>query len=447
MKQPKTAPTLSELIPLMSELSKDADAFSAFQNAMVSPLVGTRYRHWDKLQHLSPPPKLDHRNWWLALKLARAGGRKRIPLADRRGFPFSYVLPDPAQELLFSLSTDLGASLELPEKITNPHTRDAYCVSSLIEESITSSQLEGAVTTRKVAEDMLRSGREPRNKSERMIVNNFAAMQRIGELCKVPLKPEHVFELHSVLCDGTLDNPDDAGRFRRANENIAVWDNVANEILHVPPVADQLPARLKQLCEFANAGSKEGFVAPMIRAILIHFWLAYDHPFVDGNGRTARALFYWSMRRAGHWLSEFVSISSVIKKGPARYAKAFLYTESDEGDLTYFILYHLDVLRQATDALHRYIKRKVEQVGRLSEILHSSAGLNHRQRELLAHALRHPRQEYTIDSHRRSHNVVYQTARRDLLELESLNYLVRLKRGQEFVFIPARDLEQKLERR
>ena len=59
-----------------------------------------------------------------------------------------------------------------------------------------------------------------------------------------------------------------------------------------------------------------GFIHPMIRSIILHFWLAYDHPFVDGNGRTARALFYWSMLRHGYWLFEFISISQIILKGP-----------------------------------------------------------------------------------------------------------------------------------
>ncbi len=51
------------------------------------------------------------------------------------------------------------------------------------------------------------------------------------------------------------------------------------------------------------------FIHPVIRAILLHFMLAYDHPFVDGTGRTARALFYWSMAHQGYWLMDFISIT------------------------------------------------------------------------------------------------------------------------------------------
>ena len=83
-----------------------------------------------------------------------------------------------------------------------------------MEEAITSSQLEGAATSRRVAKDMLRSGRTPKNRSERMIVNNFRAMQRIRELRATPLSPALICDLHRIVTEGTLDNPEGAGRIQ-----------------------------------------------------------------------------------------------------------------------------------------------------------------------------------------------------------------------------------------
>lgn len=94
---------------------------------------------------------------------------------------------------------------------------------------------------------------------------------------------------------------------------------------------------------------------PVIIAIVLHSWLAYDHPFVDGNGRTARAPFYWSMLSQGFWLVEFLSISSILRKAPATSSRSFLHAETDENDLTYFILYHLKVIRRAIDELRAYM--------------------------------------------------------------------------------------------
>ena len=112
------------------------------------------------------------------------------------------------------------------------------------------------------------------------------------------------------------------------------------------------------MCSFANDRSSPGFMHPAIQSIILHFWLAYDHPFVDGNGRTARALFYWSMLHYGYWLFEYVSISQTIVRGSVQYGEAFLHTETDDNDLTYFIVYHLDVINRSIAELHRFIENR-----------------------------------------------------------------------------------------
>ena len=198
------------------------------------------------------------------------------------------------------------------------------------------------------------------------------------------------------------------------------------------------------MCDFANNKTPEGFVHPAIRSIILHFWLAYDHPFLDGNGRTARALFYWSMLNHGFWLCEFISISQIILKSPARYGRAYLYTETDENDLTYFIIYKLEIIRRAIGQLHDFIKRKTRQLQTIEADLRGLAFLNHRQRSLMSHALRHPHERYTIRSHRLSHNVVPQTARTDLLDLAKRGLLEGRKVGREWHFTPVADLEKKL---
>ena len=209
--------------------------------------------------------------------------------------------------------------------------------------------------------------------------------------------------MHRMVTDGTLDQPDGAGRLRRTDEKITVQDAITGEVFHSPPPADQLPDRLNALCEFANGsvqdvGKPEGrFIHPAVRAILMHFWLAYDHPFVDGNGRTARALFYWSMLRQGYWLFEFVSISEILVKAPVKYAKSFLFTETDENDATYFLLYQCEVIRRAIASLHEYIEDKRKELRETDALLRGATELNYRQQALMAHALRKPGARYTIE--------------------------------------------------
>lgn len=216
-------------------------------------------------------------------------------------------------------------------------------------------------------------------------------------------------------------------------------------MLHEPPDARELPGRLHALCEFANGDLKElGFVHPVVRAVILHFWLAYDHPFEDGNGRTARLLFYWAMLAQKYWLAEFLTISRILKRAPAQYARSFLYTETDEDDLTYFLLYQLTVLETAINDLHEYLRNKMAEIHEAEAFIKRSASLNNRQLALLSHAMRHPDHVYTIESHRRSHGVVYETARSDLLQLATLGYLTKGRLGRAFGFLPDKQLANRL---
>jgi len=188
----------------------------------------------------------------------------------------------------------------------------------------------------------------------------------------------------------------------------------------------------------------EGFIHPTIRAIVLHFMLAYIHPFVDGNGRTARALFYWYMIRQGYWLFEFLSISRIIVNAPAKYARAFLNTETDECDLTYFIMFHLRTICRAREELQAYLAKQRKRVGEMLGLLKAHPGLNHRQHALLTHAVRHEGSTYTLQSHGVSHGVSRQTARTDLAELAKLNLLLEHKVGRTLHFVAPDDLRSRL---
>lgn len=439
----QSAPTFQQLL---AELLDSPDRAGQVFASADRPTVGGRYLHWDSLRRRTPPDGLTVREWWLALKVARRPLLRSLPLVDAEGRPFRYALPDPALEMLHQVDQQASGEIALAEEVTNPATRDRYVVNSLIEEAITSSQLEGANTTRPVAKEMLRSGRPARTKDERMIANNFRAMNAVRSWLGEPLSVERVLELHQIVTDGTLDNPDAAGRFQRADEQRVNVVDPEGRAVFIPPPAEQLPDRAQAMVSFANGdGQDEGFLHPVMRAVLLHFWLAHDHPFEDGNGRTARALFYWSLLRSGYWLAEFLSISRILRRAPMQYGRSFLYAETDEGDVTYFALYQLGVILRSIEDLHAYLKRKMAEKRDIERLLRLS-NLNHRQIALVSHALRHLDADYTFRSHQRSHGVVYQSARNDLLDLLARGLLTRVEVGQTFHFRPVQDLPEALTR-
>lgn len=413
-----------------------------------SPLVDGEYMHWDQLRHRPTPANLSSEEWWAGIRLTRVGMLQSLPLLDKTLSPFQFALPEPVLIALHHIDRTAAGSIDAPTEVNTPEQRDRYLMHSLIEEAITSSQLEGAATTRQVAKAMLREGRAPRDRSERMIFNNYQAMEHIRAKRDEPITPAGILTLHALVTDGTLDNPEDAGRLRQAND-IEIRDKRDHTLLHLPPDFNELPARLERLCAFVNAAEDAlPFVHPVLRAILLHFMIGYDHPFADGNGRTARALFYWAMARSGYWLMEFLSISHFLRKAPTQYVRAYLHTETDNGDTTYFLLHQLDVIRQSIKELHAYLKRTTAEQRSTERLLAASPRLrnrlNHRQLALLTGALKHPGEQYRVEGHQRTHNVAYQTARTDLLTLAELGLLACEKVGKAFVFTAPPDLSERI---
>ncbi len=438
MRLPQTPPSISDI---SSELKGENRLIELL--SLPIPDLDKGYLHWDKLKHHPAPQGINHREWWLLVKLSRRKGLREVPLKDTKGSKFQFGLTEGIAEALHKIDLGAGGAVSFPEQITNRETRDRYVVRSLMEEAITSSQLEGAATTREAAKEMIRSGQKPRDISEQMILNNFITMERIRNFKDKELSPEVIFAIHRLVTEKTLQDETAAGRLRNTAEERVVGDDMG-QVFHTPPPPEELQSRMTAMCDFANGKTPDFFVHPAIRAIILHFWLAYDHPFVDGNGRTARALFYWCLLRNNYWLIEFISISNIILKAPARYGRSFLYTETDANDLTYFIIAQVDVIRRAIVELHQYIEHKTSELKEAETQVRALDMFNHRQVALLRHALKHPGYIYTIKSHQKSHGVVYQTARTDLLSLIEQKVLEEGKRGREIIFRSPTDLMDRL---
>ena len=290
------------------------------------------YRPWRELRRRQPLPTipglasgddapltLSHEEWWAVLRSARRIRAQAIPtMTDTEGRPFSFVLTDAVLRQTDHVAAVLKGEIGVGARIHGSAARDHYLVERLDEEAITSSQLEGAVTTRRVAKEMLRLGRPPRDLSERMIANNYRAMRFIRETSDRALTPERVLELHRIVTEGTLENPLDSGRLQQPGEaRVGVYAEHDDVMLHQPPPASQLPSRLEALCAVANGADDGPYLPGVLRALVVHFMAGYNHFFVDGNGRVARSLFYWALLHQGYWLAEYVTISALLRRARA----------------------------------------------------------------------------------------------------------------------------------
>ena len=339
--------------------------------------INQKYLYWSEVKYKKVESLTDV-ELWAVVRLSRVG----LYALSWPHYMISVPVTKQMQEMCHDFDMNFGGTWGT-DSIIPKEGRELFLTSSVMEEAIASSQIEGASTTRRVAKDMLRRNITPRTKAEQMIHNNYAAIRFITEHKDAPLTPEIILRLHEIMTENTLDNPSDAGRFR-TNNDIVVADSLSGEVVHTPPKYEEIPEFIDSLCAFANTnGSGNNFLHPIIKAIFIHYLVAFYHPFVDGNGRTARALFYWYMLRSGYWLTEYLSISRIIYRSKPSYEKAYLYSEHDGNDIGYFIAYNLRVLKLAFEELKNYIEIKIAQKQRSFNLL-SIGDINYRQATILS---------------------------------------------------------------
>lgn len=440
MKHLEQSPSLKELLSGNSERIIEL-AINDSINEIVNQ-VNDSYYYWDKVKYLKLPENIKPEEVWLIAKLRRKATPFRIQFGKHI---FSWVLNGKTQELLHLFDLNIGGSLE-SRSIIPKDEKNRYLISSIMEEAIASSQIEGAVTTRKHAKEMLRRNAHPRNKSEQMIVNNYISIQRILELKNEDLTEERLLEIHRLVSKNTLDSKDEEGSFRN-NNDIKVIDVIDGEVVHYPPDRNEIETLIKELCIFFNTDNKDLFIHPIIKGCIIHFMIGFIHPFSDGNGRTARALFYWFLLKKGYWLTEYLSISRLILRSKDQYAKAYKYTETDDNDLTYFIMYKLRTMKLAFESLREYIQRKIEEKHKVSEFI-KLENVNERQALILKWFYEESSLLLTVKEVETRFAVSNQTARTDLQSLVELKYIDTIQLNKkEVAFKAAKDFEVMLKER
>jgi len=268
---------------------------------------------------------------------------------------------------------------------------------------------------------MLRKNQKPRDKSQQMIANNYATINYLSENRQDRFSVDKLLTIHRYISSGTLERQEDEGCLRKTDD-IVVMDGITGEIAHTPPSHDEVETLLEALCQFADNDDPDSFIHPIIKGIIIHFMLAFIHPFVDGNGRTARSLVYWYLMKKGYWLTEYLSISRIIYRNKKQYEKAFLYTEADEYDLSYFIQFNLVTMKRAYEELKAYLQRKITERDNLTG-LRGIKGINLRQAHIINDLYKNSGNIITAKEIAMQFAVTDKTARTDLQSLVRLGLM------------------------
>jgi len=374
-----------------------------------------RYYHWEELRYRVED--IDARKKiWLLMKITRLTNEKCLKIG---GINCSYSMTSNLLESLFDLERCLSGHMEYHGKEIGNERMRYHSVSSFIEEAISSSILEGAAVTRADAKEMIRKKQRPVTDGERMVMNNFIAMEHIKKIKDDELTFDLIKEMHKIITHDTLkEGKEWEGKFRETNE-IVVGDNqVLEKVFHIPPTYDKIQKMVEGLCEFCNKENEE-FIHPLVKGIIIHFMIGFIHPFIDGNGRLARSLFYWYAIKKGYWMMEYAAISKVIKSAPSKYGMAYQYAETDSNDLTYFIKFNVECIMRAVKSLEAHIEQKAKEQKKARLFVSQNPEFNIRQATILKDYMKDDAPFSVVELQKR-YRAAYQTARSDVIQLEKL---------------------------
>lgn len=375
--------------------------------AKLAPLEDT-YLHWHDLQQKQMPVQgINHKQWWQLLKAKRRARIQRLPFTVNND-TFYWVLDD---DLLKQLTeVERALSIYLPQKFLRRLSADNFIV-----ETVASVQLSNDAVNEQQAHGVLRTGRPIGGDMEKLLESHYYAL---SEQLPEKLTPESVLSLQQQLM------ADDSVSWRTQNDLLKHED----QALYVAPPVSEIQPALQQLCDFANQHNHQQYMPPLLKAIILHYLLAVIRPFHQGNGRLARALFYWQCLKAGYQFMEVVSLSKALLADKELYYQAFLLAQTDSNDITYFLMQQLGAIATAIgDTCH-----ELEQLSTITQ--QHPVELNPRQQHILAEMRQRPSHQYRLARYKKRMQITYETSRTDLMKLAKKGYAKKVKVGKAFVY-------------
>lgn len=353
------------------------------------------------------------------------------------GLKFWYFPSDSIQRKTIQLER-LGTKLH--DKILSHHKlKREFLIDAAVEEAITSAIYEGANTTRAKAKQLINSGNRPASKDDWMLLNNYEALNWIKEHRDENLTSDIILTIHQIVTKNTLDESDInyCGRFR---DDTVYVNNALGKRVHEGISHQKIQEVMTEAIKVVTDNPR--YIHPLIKGILLHYFIAYIHPFFDGNGRTARTLFYFKLMKHDLPFIELLSISAHLKNTGNRYEKSFEIVKNNDWDLTYFIDYCLESLLTAI----RIVEGKVDYLISIN-VLKNTYHFSENQIGLLQRMVLNKYRSISIDQYASEIKKSREIARQELKNLLEKNFLKEQKQGKKLVYsIETKKLKEEVQK-
>lgn len=358
---------------------------------------------------------------WPELQKARRAEARELPLCDANGTTYWWVLT----ESITNQAEEVIALARRDFVFSSPEFEELFH-QAVLDEAVYSSVIEGAFTTKQEAREFIDNHREPKNKSEQMVKNNYDALTYVLEHIDAPITEQTIFDIYALVTKNTLDENVPMNAYRNVG---VVVQSAHGEIVHTAPNHEEVPALMASLFNFITSNE----LPPIIKACVAHFYFVYVHPFADGNGRTARALSYMMLLQSGYDFFRYFSISSVIAEERGKYYHAIKSVEDDDNDMTYFINYYTAMLARAIKAMDGRIIKKATIEQRLSQYA-DLLSTNDRLLPGVKWIMESNKAGVSVEEWRNKFGIVHETARQDLFKLERAEFVKRNTNRRKFIF-------------
>ncbi|MHB8705594.1 MAG: Fic family protein [Coriobacteriia bacterium] len=403
------------------------------------------YLSWDSFLALRLPSEMSPLETWDLLKLVNRATGIELPIPDLEGNEYWYLRTHEIADSCARIQCLCRADSELYRRLTTMQNRRVI-VRSRVDETIAAALLDGLAISEDDAYSLLQTERTPRSDTERLVLNTLNALDQLNELVEQPFSLGLFMHMRDLIIEGV--NVEKLA-FTTPRMGLMTSDYTDEQ------VRDASDRQLDYMIAYANHDAGDVHDSVILRGLLLADMFRFYRPLPNMNSEVGRLAFRLYTLKTGLPVLGMLPLSrikllweegtlqsSLVTIDKERY---FEMRNHDGADLTGYTTLVSQMTLATLQELHWQLHKLEQRDEELRELLQRDPEINHRQRSILGRALRNPRAEFRISYHKTTHNVVYATARADLLELVDKGFLNVDKRGRAMVFTPREGLRAFIE--